>query len=177
MLDLRSGTFESPYDPEDVHVPPASVAGLRALAEAGYPLVLVSNQPAAAKGTVDLAALGAVHGRVVELLREAGVGLAGAYYCHHHPEGVVPALSGPCACRKPQPGLIFDAAAELGLEPTRSWLIGDSDTDIEAGLRAGCRTILVENPASARRRRGGAHPDAVAGDLAAAAALIILSSG
>ena len=176
MLDPRSGTYESPYRPEDVRVPAASLDGMRALAAAGYPLVLASNQPAAAKATVGLVALQAVHGRLVEILDAAGIVLAGARYCHHHPRGIVAALSGPCACRQPEPGLILAAAAELGLEPARSWMVGDSDTDIEAGRRAGCRTILVENPASAPRRQGGSRPDGVAADLAVAAALIILSS-
>ena len=86
---------------------PGAAEGLQRLQAAGLKLVLVSNQPSAAKGQVTLDDLAAVHERVAEALRTAGVELDGAYYCHHHPD-----FTGPCECRKPAPGLLLDAAAD-----------------------------------------------------------------
>ena len=72
---------------------------------------------------------------------------------------VDPELGRACPCRKPEPGLILDAAADFDLDLARSWMVGDSDVDIEAGRRAGCRTILIEVPGSAHRRKGNVKPD------------------
>jgi D-glycero-D-manno-heptose 1,7-bisphosphate phosphatase len=93
-------------------------------------------------------------------------------YCHHHPAGVVPALTGACDCRKPAPGMLVAAAAAHDLTLARSWMVGDADTDVEAGRAAGCRTVLVEHPATPHRRSGASGPTLVAPDLAAAAAAI-----
>ena len=165
VWDTRTQSFESPYRPEDVALVPGAAEGLARLA--AFRLVLVSNQPSAAKGQTTLAALAAVHERVAELLRTAGVELDGAYYCHHHPD-----FTGPCECRKPAPGLLRDAAAELDLDLEASWMVGDADTDVTAAHAAGARAVLVEHPRTAHRRRGGARPDHTAPDLGAAAAWI-----
>jgi D-glycero-D-manno-heptose 1,7-bisphosphate phosphatase len=77
-------------------------------------------------------------------LQRLGVELDGFYHCPHHPEGVIPELAIACECRKPEPGLLLTAAAELNLDLARSWFIGDILNDVEAGNRAGCRTILVD---------------------------------
>jgi len=156
--DPLTGTDESPYHPRDVRLLPDVPEALRALRDAGYVLVGVSNQPAAAKGNVALEQLHAVHERTVELLTAAGVWLDDWRYCFHHPEGTVPELTGPCDCRKPAPGMLLAAAEELGLDLPRSWMVGDSDTDVIAGARAGCRTALVEHPGSPHRRGGELEP-------------------
>ncbi len=134
--------------------PPRRSALLRTL---DVPLAVVSNQPSAAKGTTDLEALAAVHDAVIERLAEAGVGVDEVRYCFHHPAGADPELGRACDCRKPAPGLILQAADALGLDAAalgRSWLIGDSDVDVEAGRAAGLRTVLVEDPRSSHRRAG-----------------------
>jgi D-glycero-D-manno-heptose 1,7-bisphosphate phosphatase len=138
---------------------------------------VVSNQPGAAKRKASLDDLRAVHERVVELLAGHGVQLDGYRYCFHHPDGEDPDLSGPCACRKPQPGLITEAAGELGLDLRASWMVGDADRDVEAGRSAGCRTVIVLNSASQHRRNDRVEVDASAGDLAEAAAIITRSAG
>jgi D-glycero-D-manno-heptose 1,7-bisphosphate phosphatase len=163
--DELTGTNESPYLPRDVRLLPGVPEALRALHDAGYALVGVSNQPAAAKGNVPLEQLHAVHERTVELLAAAGVALDDWRYCFHHPEGTVRALTGPCDCRKPQPGMLLAAAEELGLDLGRSWMVGDSDTDVIAGARAGCRTALVEHPGSPHRRGGELEPTRRGADL------------
>ena len=93
--------------------------------------------------------------------------------CFHHPEGVVPELARACTCRKPAPGMLTDAARELGLDLDRSWLVGDTDTDVAAGAAAGIRTILIENPASAHKRERPSAADVSARDLTAAADAIL----
>lgn len=155
--DPVSGLPESPTRPEDVRLAPDAVEALRTLRGLGVPLIVVSNQPNAAKGKNTLEELRAVHDAVVRLLDEAGVALDDYRYCYHHPDGTDPELGRTCPCRKPEPGLILDAAA--GLDLSRSWVVGDSDVDSEAGRRVGCRTILVEVAGSAHRRKGNAKPD------------------
>lgn len=171
-LDPASGLPESPLAPEQVSLLPTAVEGLRRLRELGYVLVGVSNQPAAAKGAITRAELEGVQARVLELLHEGGVEPDGFRLCLHHPNGTVAGLSGLCSCRKPAPGMLLDAAAELALDLGSSWMVGDTDADVAAGNAAGCRTILIEHRASAHKRDGGTRPDATAPDLGAAAEAI-----
>lgn len=172
IVDPSSGRPESPYRAADVRLQPRAIAGLRALRRLGVPLVVVSNQPAAAKGTTTLAHLREVHDEVDRLLHEAGVGVDAYRYCYHHPDATVEEFRAACNCRKPAPGMLLDMARELGISNlSSSWLIGDSDVDVLAGRAAGCRTILIEEPASAHRR-GPAEPDARSADLLEAAAVV-----
>ena len=164
--DPDSGLFESPLEVEDVRLLPGVAVALRDLAGACYALVCVSNQPAAAKGKATIDQLLAVHERVIELLALEGVCLDASRLCPHHPEGIVDELSGPCACRKPAPGMLLDAATALDLDLGVSWMLGDTDADMRAGSAAGCRTVLIEYPGSAHKRSGLASPDLRAVDLA-----------
>ena len=86
---------------------------------------------------------------------------------------MVGGLSGPCDCRKPAPGMLLDAAGALELDLSRSWMLGDTDTDVEAGEAAGCRTVLIEYPGSAHKRSGQASPDLGAADLGEAVAQLL----
>jgi D-glycero-D-manno-heptose 1,7-bisphosphate phosphatase len=171
--DPDSGLPESPLSVADVRLIEGAAGAARQLADAGFALVCVSNQPAAAKGKVSLEGLLAVHERVLERLREEGVHLDASRLCLHHPDGVVPELSGPCDCRKPAPGMLLDAADELGLDLASSWILGDTDSDVLAAHAAGCRAVLIEHPGSAHKRAGGARPDLAASSLADAAAQLL----
>jgi D-glycero-D-manno-heptose 1,7-bisphosphate phosphatase len=166
VADPDSGLPESPLRAADVRLIEGAAAAARRLAKAGFALVCVSNQPAAAKGKISVERLLAVHERVLELLREQGVHLDAFRLCLHHPEGVVPELSGACDCRKPAPGMLLDAAEELGLDLASSWMLGDTDSDVVAGHAAGCRAVLIEHPGSAHKRAAEASPDLVASNLA-----------
>jgi D-glycero-D-manno-heptose 1,7-bisphosphate phosphatase len=165
IADPGSGLLESPLRVEDVRLLPGVATALGKLTQAGYALVCVSNQPAAAKGKTSLEDLLAVHERVVELLALQGVSLDASRLCPHHPNGVVRELSGPCDCRKPAPGMLLDGARVMGLDSGASWMLGDTDSDIEAGRTAGCRTALIEYPGSAHKRLGQASPDLRAANL------------
>jgi histidinol-phosphate phosphatase family protein len=106
---------------------------------------VVSNQSGVARGYFPEEALRAVENRLCGLLAEFGVPLDGFYYCPHHPEGGAQGYAIDCDCRKPRPGLILQAAREHDLDLPHSWVVGDILNDIEAGRRAGCRTVLVDN--------------------------------
>ena len=141
--DPETGRPESPYAARDVALVDGVAEALRALASER--VVVVSNQPAAAKGKATRADLEAVHARTVELLAAADIALADWRYCLHSP-------GDDCACRKPRPGLLIAAAREHDLDLGASWMVGDSDSDVLAGAAAGCRTALVEHPGTAHRR-------------------------
>ena len=171
--DPVSGLPESPLEPEQVALLPGAATAIRLLHEAGYVVIGVSNQPAAAKGTVSLQQLERVQERVMELLALEGVVPDDFRLCFHHPEGRVAELTRSCDCRKPAPGLLLDAARDLDIDLGSSWMVGDTDGDVAAGEAAGCRTALIENPASAHKRDGQAHPDAHASNLLSAVELLL----
>jgi D-glycero-D-manno-heptose 1,7-bisphosphate phosphatase len=173
LRDPDSGLFESPLKLADVCLLPGVGAALRRLADAGYVIACVSNQPLAAKGKSSLSELLALHERVLALLAEQGVRVEISRLCPHHPEGVVQGLSGPCSCRKPKPGMLLDAAHAQRLDLAASWMLGDTDNDVLAGQRAGCRTVLIEYAQTAHKRGGPAYPDLRAGDLAGAVAQLL----
>jgi D-glycero-D-manno-heptose 1,7-bisphosphate phosphatase len=177
VMDSDSGHAESPLRVADVHLIPGAAAAVCALRAAGYALVCVTNQPAAAKAKTTVGELEAIQLRVGELLAAEGARLDSWRMCLHHPDGVVSELSGHCDCRKPAPGMLLDAAAELGLELSRSWMFGDTDADVLAGRAAGCKTALIEHPASAHKRASGANHDLLARDLADAVAQLLALPG
>ena len=173
VADPETGLGESPLRVQDVRLVPGAASALKTLREAGYSVACVSNQPAAAKGRVSTQALFEIHARVLEQLEREGAALDAWRVCLHHPQGTVAELAGPCDCRKPQAGMLLDVAAELGLDLRRSWMVGDTDADVEAGRRAGCRTIAIQAPPSAHKRSGRAEADLTAYNLQEAAALLL----
>jgi len=123
-----------PRNPGDVELVPEAPQALARLRELGLKLVVVSNQSGVGRGLVTADEAASVHHRFVEALRAHGVELDAAYYCPHAPdEG--------CTCRKPSPELLERAARELNLDLGESFMVGDKESDLEAGRRAGCRTI------------------------------------
>ncbi len=135
-------------DPAAVELVPGAAAAVARANHLGYDVVVVSNQSGVARGKFAESDVRAVNARVDELL------LAGHpdalverhAFCPHHPEAEIEAYRTACDCRKPRPGMILAAAAELGLDLPFSWLIGDAPRDIEAGAAAGCRAILFRDP-------------------------------
>jgi D-glycero-D-manno-heptose 1,7-bisphosphate phosphatase len=155
------------HDPALVELLPGVVEGLRALAAAGWPLVVVSNQSGIARGHFGPAAFAAVTARIEELLAPHGVRFAGVYYCPHHPD-----FTGPCGCRKPGVELFERAARELGLDLRRSWYVGDKLQDAEPARHLGGRGVLLGIPAPPDAQRARDLAVTVADDLASAAVLI-----
>lgn len=174
----KDGTLieDVPYNvlPERIRLMPGAGAALRVLSDAGYALFVVSNQPGVALGRFTEAELDVARRELQRQLAEHGVPLAGFYFCPHHPTGRVADYSGQCTCRKPRPGLLRRAAQEHGIDLNASWLIGDILDDVEAGRRAGCRTVLLDNGHETEWRRGpGRRPHYVAQGLPEAAACIL----
>ena len=143
-----------PRDPAQVRLLPGAAEALRALSSAGLLLAVASNQSGIGRGIVSPAEADAVHGRFLSLFASVGVRFDACFYCPHAPD------SG-CPCRKPSPGLLLRAAADLGIGLSRSWMVGDKPSDIEAGTRAGCRSVLLDP---------GGWPEALAAILAGSAA-------
>lgn len=166
--DEVDGRPESPLHPDQVKLADGAVRGLKLLraSDRGHALVVVSNQPAAAKGKASMDDLRAVHGRLVDLLAEHELALDGFRYCFHRREDE-------CDCRKPKPGMLLELAAEHDLDLGASWMVGDTDADVGAGQAAGTRTVLVEHPDSAHKRSEAVRPDGVARNLEEAAALLL----
>ena len=173
VLNPANGEYESPHHPQDLRILPGVAAAAKAMQAAGFLLFIVSNQPSYTKGKASLEHIKLIAANLEAALRQEGVSITHAFYCYHYPGGLVPEYSVNCACRKPQPGMLLEARTRFALDLENSWLIGDQDTDIECGQRAGCKTVLIENPLSASRRTGRAQPTLRAADLADAASRIL----
>ena len=164
-------------DPARIRLARGANDAIAALTRAGYALFVISNQGGVARGYFAEAALAAVHTRLRELMHAAGGRLAGFYYCPHDPAGHVEAYARSCDCRKPRPGLILQAARTHGIDLAHSWFVGDILHDVEAGNRAGCRTVLIDNGNETEWVRTPLRtPDATVADLAAGARHILANA-
>jgi D-glycero-D-manno-heptose 1,7-bisphosphate phosphatase len=131
--------------PAQIRVLPGVPQALRRLAQAGFRLIVATNQPIVARGLATEADLEMLHAAIAAHLTAAGAPpLDRFYFCPHHPRATLPAYRLICDCRKPRPGLLLRAAADLGLDLRASFMVGDRPTDIAAGAAAGCRTVLVQ---------------------------------
>ena len=148
FLDRDGTIVEDPgyiADPDQVRLLPQAAEAIRRFISSGYVVIVVSNQSGIARGLFAEADLSKVHARLEELLEAQGVSLGGAYYCPYldGPEAKVEAYRRDSDLRKPRPGMLLQAAREHEIDLRLSWMIGDSPSDIEAGRRAGCQTILI----------------------------------
>ena len=163
FLDRDDTLIEDPGyidHPDQVKLLDGVAEALVELKAMGYELIVVSNQSAIARGIITEKALAEIHGRLKERLAEKGAYLDGIYYCPHHPDGAIPKYRKESDQRKPNPGMLLTAAKERDIDLSESWMIGDSERDVEAGLRAGCKTILISSPSHQRQLEpGAAKPD------------------
>ena len=149
-------------DPAGVDILPGAAEGLARMRDSGLGLAILTNQSGVGRGYFDEAQLRAVHVRMEELLEAQGVSLDGIYYCPCHPD-----LG--CDCRKPRPGLVHAASAELGFDPARSFVIGDKGSDVGLGQAVSARTFLVRSGAATGGAEIQERPDYVVEDLVDAA--------
>ena len=169
--------------PSNVNPLPVTLArdagvALRALKEHGFLLVVVSNQPGVALARFSLESLASVECRIQELRAASSVEIDAFYYCPHLPQAPSVRYAVRCLCRKPQPGLLRQAAREWQIDLTKSWLVGDILDDVEAGNRASCRTVLVDTGNETAWRLGlHRQPDHLAGSLRHAVRLILSPAG
>ena len=150
-----TGGWEAPRDASEMLARPGVRDALRRAADAGWLIFVVSNQPDIAKGRTTAEALRGAHDALVQQLENPPV--TDFFYCFHRSEDR-------CACRKPLPHFVEQAAARYDIDVAQSWFVGDVDTDIECGQRAGCRTALLEYEHSSSKR-GKQRADLVCRDL------------
>ena len=140
VLHPELGIIDSPLNESEVKIVRGASVALRKLKSAGFLLVVVSNQPIIAKGKVSEE----LFNKIDQAFRLGlGVPLDGVYYCLHHPNAQLEKYKQVCECRKPKPGLILKAAAELGIDLSHSFFVGDALTDMQAARSAGCTPILL----------------------------------
>ena len=153
-------------DWSEVRLIPGAVNALARLSRRGHPLAVVTNQSVIGRGLTTPEQVDEIHQRLRMMVRDAGGRLSAFFMCPHLPDAT-------CACRKPRPGLLIEAAAQLRVEVSEAYMIGDQASDIEAGRAAGCQAILVLSGLQRDRPAVGAYPFRVVRDLAEAADVII----
>ncbi len=182
LLD-RDGTINEDVgyltDRSALRIYPYAADAIRLFRRAGFAIVVVTNQGGVARGWMTTAFVEETHRRMAVRLDAAGAHVDGWYYCPHHPEGAVPALGGPCACRKPGIAMPQAAAAAHGLDLSRSWVIGDHWRDVQMGHACGARAVLLRTGHGLdqeRARPDGQQVEAICDNLMAAAAWILAPS-
>jgi D,D-heptose 1,7-bisphosphate phosphatase len=177
----KDGTVikDQPFTPDGmtIHLLPGVADGLRLLHRAGFLLIVVTNQAGVAEGRFTEDHVRHMEGSLRLVLSTFRIPLSGFYYCPHHPAGVVRRYAVRCACRKPNPGMLMQAAEDLHVSLEQSWMVGDILHDVEAGRWAGCRTILIDNRNETEWMMNEMRwPDYLANDMLQAARLILESS-
>lgn len=150
---------------EQVEIYDFASQAVRQLKDAGFVVVVVSNQSVVARGLASEKDVELVNARIQQLL--GGEGIDRFYFCPHHPNATLPQYRAVCSCRKPNPGMLLRAAQELDLDLKSSYMVGDRLSDVLAGQRAGCKTILVNNS------KQFVEPDYVCADLGKAVGVIL----
>jgi D-glycero-D-manno-heptose 1,7-bisphosphate phosphatase len=146
VRDEETGAMSPAFHPSHLRFLPGVPEGLRALRDAGFRLCIATNQPGPAKGQYSVEAVARTNQALVVELGKLGITIAVLEVCVHHPTGGPggdPKLVGPCACRKPLPGMLEQAIRRASLDPSRTWMVGDSRADLEAGRAAGVRVGLL----------------------------------
>src|SRR4030042_2964547 len=162
------GIIDSPRSVEQFRLCPRTAQALLLLNQKDYRVIVVSNQPGVAKNYFAPETLQAMDAKMKTQLRNQGAFLDQVYYCLHHPEGQNPDYAKTCDCRKPQPGLLFHAAKDFGLDLSQCYMVGDNLTDIKAGRNAGCKTLLIGRMKCELCHLmddEGTRPDMVVGDI------------
>ena len=144
VYNAEEGRVLSPFSARETRVFPFVAPTVKAIREElGFKVIVISNQPGVAKKQFSLGELERMNAKIRRALARGGTRLDGEYYCLHHPEAVIEKYRVVCDCRKPKPGLLLRAAEENNIDLARSYFVGDGLIDVEAGRRAGCKTILV----------------------------------
>lgn len=134
-------------DIDDFELLPGVAEAIKLINSSGYLAIVITNQPVVARGEVTRKELDLIHNKMETLLGAEGGYLDAIYYCPHHPhkgfQGEIPDLKIQCECRKPKPGLFYDAAKDYNINLSQSWMIGDSEADMIAGRAAGCKTVFI----------------------------------
>ena len=171
----EQGVIDAPFTVEQFRLLPAVSEAIKKFHEMDYKVVLVSNQPGIAKEHMSQQTFAAITRKMKAELAKDGAFLDAEYYCFHHPEAKVERLRADCECRKPKFGLLIQAASDIGIDLSQSWMVGDGLTDVKAGKGAGTRTILLGRMKCELCQlmdEDNARPDAVCSDLVEATKVI-----
>ena len=160
-------------EPSDLTFIAGAIEAIARLNRAGVPVAVVTNQGGVGMGYLTEETLHAIHDRMEALLGEGGAHVDAIYYCPHMANAKLAAYVLDCGCRKPQPGMLEKAQDDLGIDLSASVMVGDSTTDILAGIRAGCSTILVRTGFGGTDGKVEVTPDLVVDDLPAAVDAIL----
>ena len=162
------GIIDSPFTVVQFKLLPGVAGIIKQFRDRGYKVIIISNQPGVAKQHMSEETFNAISQKMRDELAGDGAFLDGEYYCFHHSEAKVAELKVNCECRKPKPGLLLQAAQDLGIDLSQSWMIGDGLTDVKAGKAAGVRTILLGRMKCElchQMDEEDARPDAICTDL------------
>lgn len=162
--------------PDDLVLIDGAATAIAQLNTAGWPVAVITNQGGIAMGYLTEDILHRIHERLEQLLTEGNAHVDAIFYCAHHEHAKRPEYKLDCRCRKPNTGMLEQARDELGIDLHKSVVVGDRTTDILAGIRAGCSTILVQTGSAGKDRDIVAEPDAIVADLRAGVDLILTSS-
>lgn len=143
VYNEEHGLLDSPSTIDQFQIFPWVGNSINMLHNMGFKVIVVSNQPGIAKGHFTATFFEKIKNKMKNELARQGASIDGEYYCLHHPEAIIESLKTVCECRKPKPGLLFQAAKEMNIDLNSSWMIGDGLTDIKAGKEAGCKTVLL----------------------------------
>ena len=125
-------------NPDDLELIDGVIEALKILRNLGYLLIIITNQAGVARGYFTESTLLKIHEKLIGILEKNDVHLDDIFYCPHHPD-----FTGVCECRKPKPGMIFSAQKKYDIDLNESFMIGDTLNDIQTGINAGCKTVLV----------------------------------
>jgi D-glycero-D-manno-heptose 1,7-bisphosphate phosphatase len=139
----EQGIIDSPFTASQFKLIPGIGEVISKLHELGFKIIIISNQPGIAKGYFTQETFEEIREKMKDELAKQGAFVDKEYYCFHHPKARLAQLRIDCECRKPKTGLLLQAAKDMGINLSESWVVGDGLTDVTAGKNAGCRTILL----------------------------------
>jgi D,D-heptose 1,7-bisphosphate phosphatase len=145
VYDLENGLIETAKTPSQITFVPGIIEVLKHTTSLGYKNIIISNQAGLGIKKISQKNFDAVREAMTERLKKRGAVIDEQYYCFHHPFASITKYKKKCDCRKPEPGLFFQAVKEHNIDLSKSWMIGDGVNDVLAGNAAGCRTILLAN--------------------------------
>lgn len=172
----RDGTINREVDilrrVGQLRILPGAAKAIKEINKLGFLAIIITNQAVIARGWRTEKELDQIHAVLVRRLAKSGAKIDAIYYCPHHPEANLKKYRVRCRCRKPKPGMIMKAARKFGVDPRRSFMVGDHTGDILAGKRAGAKTILVQTGYAGKDGRSDVKPDFMAKDLTEAVRII-----
>ncbi len=151
---------------------PGAMDAIWRMQQSGFEVAVVTNQGAVARGVIDIRDVIQTHADMMQHFRRHGVPLLAIRFCPHHPDGILTPFRGSCFCRKPAPGMLQHLAHQFHIDLTRSWMIGDNLSDVQAGLAAGCRVALIKTGHGNRFIQSVPESTTIVDNLAAVATLI-----